>query len=167
VRTVKRNAFRAEVTVIELALDEDLKAEITVARTHVALMCGTLPAGSAVEQLQNFCGRGWELLRTPTFTRIYRRTVADGAQSPVLARVYAEELYVPVLQMLTRVVEHGIAEGAFRPVCSHTAARVIVSSLVQQAFWCDNAEGFGPLAGGCNRVVPETLSILLGGLTSR
>lgn len=144
-----------------------IEQEIVTARTHVALMCGALPPGPAVEQLQNFCGRGWELLRTPLFARMYRHMIVDGPGARDVARVYAEEVYVPMYQMLARLIEEGIAQGAFHPVCSHTAARLLVSALVQQAFWCDHAEGFGPLAGGCNRVVPETLSIVLGGLTSR
>lgn len=152
----------------EPGLEEDLRAEIIAARTHIARLCRALPPGPAAAQLQNFCGRGWELLRTPAFARMYRLTVADVPRSPDLARTYADEVYGPVYQMLAGLIDRGIAEGAFRPVCSQTAARLIVSALVQQAFWCNHVEVFGPaLAGGCHRVVAETLSIVLGGLTSR
>jgi hypothetical protein len=42
---------------------------------------------------------------------------------------------------------------------------VILAALMEQAFWCNHAEAFGPVVGGgCNRVIAETLSVLLGGL---
>jgi hypothetical protein len=65
------------------------------------------------------------------------------------------------------IIERGIAQGEFRAVAPRTAARVIIAALARQAFWCNHAEAFGPaVGGGCNRVVAETLSILLGGLQS-
>lgn len=145
-----------------------MQEEILAARTHVARLCAALPSGPAVAQLHNLCGRGWELLRTPAFARMYRLSVADVPRLPDLARSCAEEVYEPLHEALARLVEQGIEEGAFRPVSSHAAARLIVAALVQQAFWCNHVDAFGPsLAGGCHRVVPETLSIVLGGLTSR
>lgn len=139
-----------------------------IARTHVSRLCGTLPPGPGVAQLRNFCGRGWELLRTPIFAQLYRLTVADMQRFPDLVRFYAEEVYGPMYQTLARMIEQGIAEGAFRPLSAHCAARLIVSALVQQAFWCNHVDAFGPsLGAGCHRVVAETLSLVLGGLTAR
>lgn len=138
------------------------------ARTHVSRLCSALPPGPAVERLHNFCGRGWELLRTPTFARIYRDAVADALPVPDLARFYAEVVYEPLCQGLARIIEQGIAEGAFRPVAANAVARLIVSALLQQAFWCNHVEAFGTsLESGCHRVVAETLSLVLGGLTPR
>lgn len=152
----------------ESRLDEVWKGEIAKARTHVALLCAALPPGPAVAQLQNFCGRGWDLLRTPTFARLYRRMVVAGPRFPELSRIFVEEVYEPAYQMLVRLIEQGMREGAFGRICAHTAARLLMSSFLQQAFWCDHADAFGPsLAGGCNRVVPETLALVLGGLTTR
>lgn len=139
-----------------------------IARTHVARLCSALPPGPAVAQLQNICGRGWELLRTPAFARMHRLAVAEVPGSPELARFSAEEVYGPLVQVVARTIEQGIAEGAFRPISAPAAARLIVSALVQQALWCNHAAAFGPsLAGGCHRVVAETLSLVLGGLTLR
>ena len=149
-----------------LELDEEALRDI--ARTHIARLCDALPPGPAVAQLQNICGRGWELLRTPAFARMHRLAVADAPRSPDLARFSAEEVYGPLLQVLARTIEQGIAEGVFRPVSAHAAARLIVSVLVQQAFWCNHPDAVGPsLAAGCHRVVAETLSLVLGGLTPR
>lgn len=150
------------------AADLDEAEVRDMARAHVTRLCRALPAGPAIEQLQNVCGRGWELLRTPMFAQMYRLAVTDASRSPDLARFYAEEVYGPLCQVLARTIDQGIAEGALRPVSSHTAARLIVSTLVQQAFWCNHADAIGPaLGGGCHRIVAETLSMVLGGLTPR
>jgi AcrR family transcriptional regulator len=136
-----------------------------VARIHVTRACRELPPGPAVEQLRNFCGRSWEILHTPTYAALYRLWVTEIPRYPDLARFYADEVYGPVHDLLVGIIERGIAEGQFRPVVPGTAARVIMAALAKQAFWCNHGEAFGPALGsGCNRVVAETLSILLGGL---
>lgn len=136
-----------------------------VARGHVARACSELPPGPAVEQLRNFCGRGWEILHTPAYGALHRLWVTEVPRYPDLARFYAEEIYGSVHGMLVGIVERGIAEGHFRPVDARVAARVILAALVKQAFWCNHVDAFGPaVGGGCNRVVADTLSILLGGL---
>ncbi len=136
-----------------------------VARAHVAGACSGLPPGPAIEQLRNFCGRNWEVLHTPTFAALDRLWVAEAARFPDLARIYAEEVHRPLHATLVAIIERGIAEGQFRPVAPAPAARVVLAALLKQAFWCNHSDGFGPAVGGCKRVVAETLSLLLGGLT--
>jgi AcrR family transcriptional regulator len=136
-----------------------------VARGHVARACAGLPPGPAVEQLRNFCGRGWEILHTPTWAALELLWATEIPRCPELARFYADEIYGPLHATLVGIIERGIAEGHFRPVAPRAAARVILAALVKQAFWCNHAGALGPaVGGGCNRVVAETLSILLGGL---
>jgi AcrR family transcriptional regulator len=138
-----------------------------VARDQVARACGGLPPGPAIEQLRNFCGRGWEIMHTPTYAALDRLWVTEVPRYPDLARFYAEEIYGGVHGTMVGIIERGIAQGEFRAVAPRTAARVIIAALARQAFWCNHAEAFGPaVGGGCNRVVAETLSILLGGLQS-
>lgn len=164
-------ARQADVTLPSLEREFGTKENLfrcavrEVALGHVARACRELPPGPAVEQLRNFCGRGWEILHTPTHAALNRLWVTEVPRHPELARFYAEEVYGTVLGMLAGIIERGVAEGVFRPVAPRTAARVIMAALVKQAFWCNHAETFGPaLGGGCNRVVADTLSILLGGL---
>lgn len=136
-----------------------------VARGQVARACSELPAGPAVDQLRNFCGRTWEILHTPTYAALNRLWVSEVPRYPDLARFYAEEVYGTIHRMLVTIIERGIAQGQFRPVPPPAAARLIIAALVKQAFWCNHADAFGPALGsGCNRVVADTLSILLGGL---
>ena len=88
----------------------------------------------------------------------------DLSRFPELARFYAAEVFGRVEQMLADITGRGIAAGAFRAVPSHVAARLILSALVQQAFWCNHVDVFGPsVAGGCHRVVADTCPWCLEG----
>lgn len=139
-----------------------------IARDHVARLCSTLPPGPPLTQLQNVCGRSWELLRTPTFALMYRLAVTGVARFPDRARFYADEVLGPLVQVLARTIERGMSEGTLRATSSGDAARLLAAALLQQAFWCNHVETFGPSLGGdCRRVVPETLSLVLGGLKPR
>lgn len=127
--------------------------------------CQELPPGTAVEQLRNFCGRGWEMLHTPEFARVYRAMVNEIPASPDAGRFYAEQICRPIIAALTGIIGKGIARSEFRLEHPHFAARLILAALIQQAFWCNHAEGVGPELGcGCNRIVTDTLSIVLGGM---
>jgi hypothetical protein len=127
--------------------------------------CQELPPGTAVEQLRNFCGRGWEMLHTPEFDRMYRAMVNEIAGSSEAGRFYAHEVCAPILSALTGIIGRGIASSEFRLQNPHFAARMILAALIQQAFWCNHAEVVGPELGcGCNRIVTDTLSIVLGGM---
>jgi AcrR family transcriptional regulator len=151
----------------EFATKEDLfrVAVREAARGQVLRACSEPPPGPAAEQLRNFCGRCWEILRTPSYAALHRLWVTEVPRDPGLARFYAEEVYGTVHGMLERIIERGIVAGQFRPVVPRAAARLIMAALTEQAFWCNHADAFGPaVGGGCNRVVAETLSILLGGL---
>lgn len=144
------------------ALAPDAEAEV---RAHVARACSSLPAGPPAEQLRNFCGRVWEILHTPTYAALDRLWSGEIGRRPDPARLHVDGLYGTVLQTLVGIIERGIVEGQFRAVAPSTAARVIMAALSKQAFWCNHVEAFGPaVGGGCNRVVADTLSILLGGL---
>ena len=136
-----------------------------VARAQVARACRELPPGSAIEQLWNFCGRSWDILHTPTQAALYRLWVSEAPRDPELARFFAEEVYRPLHEALVEIIHRGIADGQFRAVSPRAAARVILAALMEQAFWCNHADAFGAaVGGGCNRVIAETLSVLLGGM---
>lgn len=132
---------------------------------QIAIACNALPPGPAVEQLRNFCGRIWELLHTPSYAALERQWLTEVPHHADLARFYAEHVYGTIHTMLAGIIERGIAAGELRPVDARAAARVILSALVTQAFWCNHPVAFGPaVAGGCHRAVADTLSLVLGGL---
>lgn len=136
-----------------------------LARAQVARACHELPPGPAIEQLWNFCGRAWDILHTPTQAALYRLWVAEAPGDPELARLFVEEVYRPLHGALVEIIHRGVENGQFRAVSPRGTARILLAALIEQAFWCNHAEAFGSaVGGGCNRVIAETLSVLLGGL---
>jgi len=116
-----------------------------------------LPPGPVVEQLRNYCGRAWDVLRTPAFAEAYRQSLvrqarteaADGAIEACLADVH-------------RLLVAGVRAGDFRPLPCGQVARLLVSSLLARAFWCAASDATDArFAGTCGRVVAETLDVLL------
>ncbi|HXW96315.1 MAG TPA: TetR-like C-terminal domain-containing protein [Gemmatimonadales bacterium] len=147
------------------ALYRDPASDTTAARAEVARACRELPPGSAVGQLRDFCGRIWEILHTPTQAALYRLWVTEAPRDIKLARFYSEEVYKPIHGLMVEIIVRGIASGEFRAIPPDVAARVILAALIEQAFWCNHAETLGPGGrGGCNRVITETLTVVLGGL---
>ncbi|HUR95155.1 MAG TPA: TetR/AcrR family transcriptional regulator C-terminal domain-containing protein [Gemmatimonadales bacterium] len=131
----------------------------------MAPACSALPLGRAVDQLWNFCGRAWEILHTPTYAELERMAVGEVDGHPELSRLFAEKIDGAIYATLTGIIERGIADGQLRPIAPRAAARVLLAALAKQASWCNQADAFGsPMGGGCNRVVADSLSILLGGL---
>jgi AcrR family transcriptional regulator len=125
-----------------------------------------LPGGSASDQLRNYCGRAWEIINTQRFARIYRLMVTGVAQKPALAKFFAEQIGMPIRRQLEAIITKGIAKGEFRSVPAASAARAIAGSLVTQAFWCNHGDLWGSaLCGVPSRVVPETVGLMLQGLT--
>jgi hypothetical protein len=142
--------------------DADMVADFAA---QVARACSTLPPGPQAERLRNFCGRIWELLHTPTYAALERQWLTAGSQHGDLTRFYAEKVYAAIHAMLVEIIEQGIVAGELRAVDARAAARVILSALVTQAFWCNHPDAFGPaVAGNCHRAVADTLSLVLGGL---
>jgi TetR/AcrR family transcriptional regulator len=178
----ERGVDRAELSDIARAADTTLpvlerrygskenlfrSAVCEVTRGHVLRASTELPPGPAVERLRNFCGRSWEIFNTPTYVALEKLWATEIASDPDLARFYVEEVHGKVHGTLVAIIERGIADGDFRDVAAHDAARVILAALVTQSVWCAHSDAFGPvMADGCNRVVADTLSITLRGLQS-
>ena len=135
----------------------------SVAR-EIERACRELPSGSGVEQLRNFCGRGWEMLHTPEFARTYRMLAAELPTSAEARRFYGERISGPLLEVLSGIISRGLLRSEFRTEQPHVAARIILAALIQQAFWCNHDGLNATMVCGCNRVVTDTLSLVLGGM---
>lgn len=119
-----------------------------------------LPEGSAEARLSHYCGRVWEVLRSPAFAALYRRSLvaAKGAG----AERDSGEAGLAIRACLDAVEElliEGIDGGRFTTPSPHAAARLIVFSLFARAHWCGERQSPG-LAGPCTRAVAETLELV-------
>jgi hypothetical protein len=110
-----------------------------------------------VEQLRNYCGRVWDVLRTPVFAEACRESLVqpageeagDGVIDACLADIHC-------------LLAEGVQAGEFRALPCGPLARLLVSSLLARAFWCAYPDRIDArIAGTCTRVVAETLEVLL------
>jgi AcrR family transcriptional regulator len=147
--------------VAEFGSREALFAEAisSLARHTVSRAEAELPAGSAREQLVMLCARAWDTLRTPEFTALYRSAIALKATNPALAYAFRERFVDRWKDLLSRVIDRGIARGELRPNAG-AAARIISSSLLLQAVWCSDADA----TWNSGRVVQEMLDVILDGI---
>jgi hypothetical protein len=121
-----------------------------------------LPPGPVVEQLRNYCGRVWDVLRTPAFAEAYCQSLAQQAdQEP------ADGVIEACLTDIHRLLVEGVRAGELRPLSCGPLARLLVSSLLTRASWCAYPETIDArIAGTCARVVAETLDVLLPAITA-
>jgi len=116
-----------------------------------------LPPGPVVEQLRNYCGRVWDVLRTPAFAEACRLSPAQEG-----GKETANGVAEACLADIHRLLVEGVRAGELRPVSCGPLARLLVSSLLARAFWCAQPDAIGSrIAGSCTRVVAETLDVLL------
>jgi AcrR family transcriptional regulator len=120
-----------------------------------------LPQGSARAQLEMVCARAWDTLRTTQFTALYRVAVVLKMIDPSLSQEFREHLVERWRRLINEVLSRGAASGEFRPTAP-TAGRVISSSLLLQAIWCNDADRLAP--PNKSRVVQELLDIVLEGI---
>jgi hypothetical protein len=105
--------------------------------------------------LTHYCGRAWDLLRTPVFVEAYRRALMLSEPVDDLAGALLASCFTAI----TTLVNEGIERGEFAATSPKATARLLVSSLFARAHWC--GEGFDPLlSGSCSRVVVETLDLV-------
>lgn len=133
----------------------------TYATQTVSRAEAELPQGSARAQLEMVCARAWDTLRTPQFTALYRVAVVLKVIDPSLSQGFREYLVERWRRLIDGVLSRGAASGEFRPTAP-AAGRVISSSLLLQAIWCNDADRLAP--ANKSRVVQELLDIVLEGI---
>ncbi len=120
-----------------------------------------LPRGSARAQREMVCARAWDTLRTPQFTSLYRVAIVLKLTDPSLSQEFREHLVERWRRLLDTVLSRGAASGEFRPNAP-AAGRVIASSLLLQAIWCNEADRLEP--ANKSRIVQDMLDIVLDGI---
>ncbi|MBL27448.1 MAG: TetR family transcriptional regulator [Rhodospirillaceae bacterium] len=96
-----------------------------------------------------------------------RIVVAEAGNFPDIAQLYREKVIETGLGALSRLVARGIAEGAFRPVDPHHAARSIVGAVVLHMIWVTTFARSDDPALPASEVLEDHLDLLLNGLVPR
>jgi AcrR family transcriptional regulator len=153
---------------LHFATKEELFREV-LRETLVAHLDGTaetMPSETATSQLRHFAERHWRMLRDPALESLHRLLLSELLWYPELAHFYATQVVARAHRLLAEILARGMASGEFRSTPVRAAARLLMSTLVAQAFWCNNPTYFGKATGidDCGDVLPETLELMLRAL---
>lgn len=97
-------------------------------------------ADSATAQLRTLAAEFWNYMRSPTFIKLHRFTMAELRNYPALLEFYMREVAVPSRDMIADIIRRGITAGEFREVDESVAARVFQAALVHHGLWCAQRE---------------------------
>jgi len=95
---------------------------------------------SAVELLRDFMTRWWAFLCTPEYQTVYRMVIGELHRFPEMLAFYAAEAVLPARELLSGLIDRGIAAGEFRPVDSTIAARILASMFIPHSLWVANQQ---------------------------
>lgn len=113
-----------------------------------------LPTGSAAERLTHFCGRLFDVLRSPDFAAACRTSRFGFGEGDA-----ARAVLVACLGATAALVKDGLDRGEFAAPSAGVVARLLVASLFARAHWCAESSDAG-LRGVCSRAVAETLELI-------
>lgn len=123
---------------------EELFREMVRSTVVEAIAAGEqIPAtGTATDQLTTFMRQYWDFVRTPAFAVIHRVVMSELHHFPDLVQFYSGEVLVRAHQLLSRVIDRGVASGEFRYVEPAVAARMLASLFSTNAMWCSKRRFF-------------------------
>jgi AcrR family transcriptional regulator len=87
----------------------------------------------AAELLRRFFHAWWEGFGSTRLAGIAKLIVAEAGNFPEVTRFFFDEVIRPNNQVLTMLIERGVARGDFRPVDAEATAHVWSASLVMKA----------------------------------
>lgn len=89
----------------------------------------------AAEMLREFVFRWWQMIGSTSVGGVPKLLVAESGNFPELVAWFHEAVIGRAHGVMTRVIEHGIARGEFRPVAAHVAARIVFAPMFSYVVW--------------------------------
>jgi AcrR family transcriptional regulator len=91
--------------------------------------------GPAAAQLRLFIALLLEIIADPRRVAIPKLVIAEAGNFPDLARFYRREVVGRGIALVEGILRRGMAEGQFRPVDPHLAARLFIAPILLSAIW--------------------------------
>ena len=85
--------------------------------------------------LRNFFEGWWSRVGATRLAGIVKLIVGEAGNFPELAQFFFEEVSQPNLQLLTDIIDRGIASGEFQSVDVEVAVHAWMSPLILKAIW--------------------------------
>jgi AcrR family transcriptional regulator len=124
--------------------------------------------GSNFDLLDEILHGWWEKIGSTKAGGITKLMMAEAANFPEIAKFYYEEVIARSQQLITGVLQRGIARGEFRKLNVQDAMNVVIAPVLMLIIWNNS---FGRRASACQPVDPQahlkmTLDILKRGLAA-
>lgn len=119
------------------------------------------PPAAQLEALVRF---GASQLAEPEIAFLPRLVIGEGGNFPDMARTYHDRAVDRILTLIESIVARGVADGSFRAVDPHLAARSIGGALLLGALWKTVFEPVGAAPVNMEMLADSHLDIVLNGL---
>jgi len=149
----KDDVFEALVQAIPLPNIESLRALAADA---------SIPADKMLRQALTLMG---SVLRDERMMKFPRLIIGEGGRFPKLAESYKRQVISRGVNILTSIIERGIAEGSFRNVDPKHAAFNAFSPIVFCAIWRTTFEHFDNEPLNAEAFVAQHIDTFLRGIT--
>jgi len=145
-----------------------------VFKTLVRESIGATLAG-VIENVRNFPGPARDMLRMALGAMAHLLTtsdrvvlpkiiIAESGNFPELARFYRDEVIEKGLELMSGLIERGIAQGEFRIVPVQHAVRLCIAPVLLGAIWRTTFARFDPEPYDYQGLVDTHLDVLFRGL---
>jgi AcrR family transcriptional regulator len=125
---------------------------------------GDLPA---TDLLRRFLSIAFVRLTSPEFAFVPRVIIGEGTNFPELARFYHDEVIQRVLNLMSRLIRHGVARGEFACADPELACRTIAGGAIFAALWRVVFEPVGAEPIDPLRLAEAHAETVLAGLLAR
>lgn len=147
------------------ALFREMVDSLLLARLPAALP-PEMEAASPAAQLEALVRFGAGQLAEPEIAFLPRLVIGEGGTFPDMARTYHDRAVDRILALVEGIVARGVADGSFRPVDPHLAARSIGGALLLGALWKTVFEPVGAAPLDMRALAASHIDIILHGLST-
>lgn len=147
------------------ALFREMVDSLLMARLPAALP-PELESAPPAAQLEALVCFGASQLAEPEIAFLPRLVIGEGGNFPDMARTYHDRAVDRILALVEGIVARGVADGSFRPVDPHLAARSIGGALLLGALWRTVFEPVGAAPLDMEALAASHIDIILHGLST-
>lgn len=95
----------------------------------------------AADMLEEFIFGWWQMIGSTSLGGVPKLLVAESGNFPEIVAWFHEAVMGRAHAIMTRLIEHGIARGEFRPLPAPVAARIVFAPMFSYLVW---RRSFGP-----------------------
>lgn len=92
-------------------------------------------SGSSEDLLRAVVGGMWRLIGSQRIGGIPKLIFAEARNFPTIAQFYQDEVIQRGTDLLSSVIERGIARGEFRPVDLHVTIHLVIAPVLMRIIW--------------------------------